>query len=172
MCGGDIITRKEREMSIIVNVVDVEKNKLKLADGTTVSILKIEPINFKLKSKAEQLIILDSYKYFFKLCDFDMQVLIQTQKADTKKHVEEVRKCILYEPQIGDLAEDYMKLIDDITDVRGSISRKFFIILKTKSESEEVETAKIIEGLRGCGNNVVQCSEEETLNVLRSGYKI
>ena len=50
-----------------------------------VKIAKIKPINFSLKSELEKEAILNSYKLFLKTCNFNMQILIQSNKGCRKQ---------------------------------------------------------------------------------------
>ena len=53
---------------------------IKLKNSTYVKILKVEPINYNLKSELEKEAILNSYKSFIKSCNFNLQILIQSKK--------------------------------------------------------------------------------------------
>lgn len=63
-------------------IQDVDKNGIiKLKNTNTfVKILKVQPINFNLKTPLEKDAILNSYKIFLKTCNFNLQILIHTNK--------------------------------------------------------------------------------------------
>ena len=52
---------------------------IKLKNNCYVMIMKVKPINYNLKSNFEKEAILNSYKIFLKTCNFDIQIIIQTQ---------------------------------------------------------------------------------------------
>lgn len=133
--------------------------------------MQVEPINFKLKSLSEQQSILNSYKSFLKSCDFDFQIYVQTQKADIDNHIREVEKCVMYEEDISDMARDYIDFIKELSKNRGSISRKFFIILKINQENSQNKINKIKSGLMDCGNLVRICEREELNKIIKNCYK-
>lgn len=60
---------------------------IKLEENLYVKIIQINPINFNLKSELEKEAILNSYKLFLKTCNFDIQILIQSNKEDLSKHI-------------------------------------------------------------------------------------
>ena len=60
----------------------LDNGTIKLKNNKYVKILKIIPINFNLKSNLEKESILASYKVFLKTCDFDIQILIQSNKEN------------------------------------------------------------------------------------------
>ena len=51
-----------------------------MKNGNILKILKIEPINYNLKSDLEKKSILNSYKIFLKTCGFDIQIIIKSNK--------------------------------------------------------------------------------------------
>ena len=55
---------------------------IKLKNNTYIKLIKIYPINFNLKSDFEKETILNSYKIFLKTCNFNFQILIQSNKQD------------------------------------------------------------------------------------------
>lgn len=166
------IEEKTKWLEDIVKITKIENNKIYLRDGNVLNILKIEPINIKLKSLAERNAIFESYKYFLKSCDFDFQIFVQTEKTNIKKHIDEIRKSMSCEPEISALAEDYLNLIKDISNTKGSISRKFYIIFKAKTDEEENRVQKVVEGLKTSGNFAIQCSNEEIKKIIKECYKV
>ena len=129
-----IIFEIDKPMNQFYFIQEVKKNRVILMSGEEITILKVQPINFKLKSEVEREKILESYQSFLKQCDFDMQIFIETGKADIENHLKAIEKCLMYEPYMQDMAEDYIQLIKEISEVRGSISRKFYIVIKTNDK--------------------------------------
>lgn len=68
-------------------IIKINKNKY-------IKILKIIPINYNLKSDLEKNSILNSYKIFLKTCDFNIQILIQSNKENLEKHIFNIEKNI------------------------------------------------------------------------------
>lgn len=167
----EIIDEKIRPLERIIKISKVDKNKIILKNGTEISILKVEPINFRLKSVSERNAVLESYKYFLKSCNFNFQIFIQTEKTDVKKHIEEIKKCIDCEPKLEELANDYINLVREISEIRGSISRKFYIVLNSKINDECNNTYKIIDGLKATGNIVTLCETKEIIRIIQECYK-
>ena len=50
---------------------------IELNEGSYLKILEVVPINYNLKSDLEKEAILNSYKLFFKTCNFNIQILMQ-----------------------------------------------------------------------------------------------
>lgn len=170
---GDCILKNTDSKKISISklnyVEDIEEYAVKLPDRRKISILKVEPINFNLKSKVEQKIILESYKLLLKQCNFNFQIYIQTQKTNIDNHIDEVKKCIQSEPKLQDMAEDYINLISLISNSKSSISRKFYMVFE-----EEINDSRekiIIDSLKLCGNIVTKCESKEILNLFNCCFK-
>ena len=63
----------------------LENGIIKLKNSSYIKILEIIPINFNLKSELEKEAILNSYKIFLKTCNFNFQILIQSNKENLEK---------------------------------------------------------------------------------------
>ena len=70
----------------------LENGIIKTKDKNYVKIIKVNPINFNLKSELEKKAILNSYKIFLKSCNFDIQILIKSKKQSLKEHIENINK--------------------------------------------------------------------------------
>jgi len=151
-----------------------------------IKILKVEPINFNLKTILEKESILNSYKIFLKTCNFDIQILIQSNKEDLSKHfskLEEVNKK--EQENIKKYLNQYIEFIQEFNKKRKSSSKNFYILIKeipeNKKEILKIEKIlcenlnekyfKIKECLSRCGNIVKQYEEkEEVENVINSFF--
>ncbi|MBR3887562.1 MAG: ATP-binding protein [Clostridia bacterium] len=142
------------------NYIETKKNKICL--------LEVTPINFLLRSIREQRIILEAYKSFIKQCEFDIQFFIQTTKVNIDEHIEKIKTCLKFEPEICEMAEDYMQFLERFSNDRRSVARRFFIVIENNDESK---IQKISQGLKACGNNVKVCTKEECKEILKECYK-
>lgn len=166
------MNNKERYVQDILPKVIINDECIKVVgEKARICILNVEPIGFKLKSENEQCTILELYKIFLKKCNFDFQILIQSEKEDISKHIEKIERCINYENKIKDITKSYMELLKEIFEVRGNISKKFYIILKLKEE-DEFKIDKVIEGLSACGNSARVCNKKEITKILRNCFQI
>jgi len=79
----------------------LDKGIIKLKDDSYIKIIKVIPINYNLKSELEKQAILNSYKIFLKTCNFDIQILIQSNKEDLSKHILNINKQIENEENLN-----------------------------------------------------------------------
>ncbi len=108
-----------------------EDGFIKLKNNKLVKILKINPINYNLKSDLEKESILNSYKLFLKTCNFNIQILIQSSKEDLTHHIENIHKNISKKENkyLEKVASNYINYIQKINLIRKSSSKNFYIIL-------------------------------------------
>jgi len=153
-------------------------------------ILKINPINYDLKSNLEKESILNSYKIFLKSCDFDIQILIQSKKEDISKTISNMQKIKEKNEKIEEIKQMYIKYINQQNVEKKSASKNFYIIIRKKIDTlkkekedllaEEMKAYeylnecyfKIKETLTRCGNIVNEVnSKKEITNIFNSFIK-
>ena len=158
---------------------------IKMKNKEYVKILKIEPINFNLKTILEKESILNSYKIFLKTCNFDIQILIQSKKEDLSKHFSNLEKVNIDEQEnIKKYLNNYIDFIQKFNKKRKSSSKNFYILIKeipeNKKEFSKMEKIlceklnekyfKIKECLSRCGNIVKQFEEKEEVEKIINSF--
>lgn len=155
----------------------LENGVIKLKNKNYIKIVKIIPINFELKSNLEKEAILNSYKIFFKTCNFDIQILIQSNKKDLSNHISKIKEKNKEEKEnIKKLSEKYINYIKKINIEKKSSSKNFYILIKEIPEIKKQKiniNEKIIfdklndkyfnikECLSRCGNVVIDISDKK-----------
>ena len=155
----------------------LENGIIKTKDKNYVKIIKVNPINFNLKSELEKKAILNSYKIFLKSCNFDIQILIKSKKQSLKEHIENINKNKQKENEkIKNIINKYIENIKLINSKNKSDAKHFFILIKEIQEKNNEENCieqlnekyfKIKELLSKCGNTIIninsQCEVEKIL---------
>ena len=149
---------------------------IKLKNNKYIKIIKITPINFNLKSNLEKEAILNSYKIFLKTCNFNVQILIQSNKQDLKNNIKNIEKNLKIENKsyLNEIGKNYIKFINEINSVKNSSSKDFYIIIdqnkKSENDLEDLISGelndkyyKIKECLLRCGNNVKDINKKEEI---------
>ena len=152
---------------------------VKTKDNRLIKIIKINPINYNLKSDLEKEAILNSYKIFLKTCNFDIQILIQSNKRDLTPHIKNIQKNISKKQNkyLKEISKEYINYINKINLNRKSASKDFFIIISNKINSkkdsfnsEEIlkndlkeKYFKIKECLSRSGNSVFELSTKQEI---------
>lgn len=155
----------------------LENGIIKLKNKNYIKILKIIPINFELKSNLEKEAILNSYKIFLKTCNFDIQILIQSNKKDLSNHISKIKEKNKEEKEnIKKLSEKYINYIKKLNIEKKSSSKNFYILIKENPEIKKTKTNinekitfdklndkyfSIKECLSRCGNVVIDISDKK-----------
>ena len=160
----------------------LENGIIKINKNKYIKILKIIPINYNLKSDLEKKTILNSYKILLKTCNFNIQILIQSNKEDLSQHILKIKKNISKKENkiFEKIANNYIKYINKINSERKSSSKDFYIIISNEikdkkyySQTEEVlkkdlkeKYFKIKECLSRSGNLVSEVSTKKDVEKL------
>ena len=154
-----------------------ENGIIKLINNKFIKIMKVNPINFNLKSNLEKDAILNSYKIFLKTCNFNFQILVQSNKEDLTKHIDKIEKNLIQENNlIQNISKKYIQYIKQLNHEKKSSSKNFYIILKCKNENKEIlndedylieklneQYFKIKECLSRCGNIVSDINNKKQI---------
>ena len=149
---------------------------IKLKNENYIKIIQIIPINFNLKSQLEKEAILNSYKIFLKTCNFNIQILIQSNKEDLSQHILQIKKNIQKKENkyLNELSENYIKFIQNLNHSKKSASKDFYLIISNEN-SENFNSTEIIENdlkekyfkikecLSRCGNDVIELSDKKEI---------
>lgn len=149
---------------------------IKLEENLYVKIIQINPINFNLKSELEKEAILNSYKLFLKTCNFDLQILIQSNKEDLSKHISKINSQKNIEKEnIKKISDNYIGYIKNLNQNKKSSNKRFYIIIKNSKTHENIKTEEMIieelndnfykikECLARCGNVVKDISKKQEI---------
>ena len=127
-----------------------------------IKLIRVQPINFNLKTTLEKEAILNSYKILLKTCNFNLQILIHTNKEDISKIVSNVKKS--NNDSISIISKKYIEFLNKINSEKQTSTKNYYIIIDEQSEIEKY--FKIKECLNKCGNQVKECKKEDVIKVL------
>ena len=150
---------------------------VKTKNNKYLKIIKIIPINYSLKSELEKKSILNSYKVFLKTCNFNIQIIIQSNKEDLSKHIKNINNQIKKEKQknnnIVNYSKKYIDFINKKNKEKNSSSKNFYILIDSQNNLENKENLiiqdlndkylKINDNLIRCGNKVEEIKQKEEL---------
>lgn len=123
--------------------------------------------------------ILNSYKIFLKTCNFDIQILIQSNKEDLSHHISKIKNNVNNEKneKLKIISENYTEYIINLNKIKKSSSKDFYIIISNEKikNNENINSYEIIkndlkekyfkikECLSRCGNSVIEINEKEKI---------
>lgn len=108
-------------------------------DASVRAIIKVEPINFELKSENEQNGIIYGYQSFINSLEFPIQIVVQSKKLDLEQYLlklEEAKKSM-----VSDLlriqTEDYVDFVRRLISVANIMSKRFYVVVNYAAVSKE-----------------------------------
>ena len=157
----------------------IENGVIELKNGKLCKVLEVYPVNFALKSKIEQESILYQYKNFLSVCDFDIQILVQSKKGNLDNHIAVIEENMKKEKSLEtkELMQEYINMIKKES-LKNAISKRFFIIFFSTQDKKgykehcilelNEKALKIKETLDKCGNYVKDFDEDnkELINMI------
>ena len=109
---------------------------IKINNFTFIKIIKVSSINFNLKSEFEKEAILNSYKIFLKTCQFNFQILIQSNKKDLSKNISIINNQLKsVNNKISEISKKYIKYINELNNKNKSSSKNFYLIIKYENKN-------------------------------------
>ena len=148
---------------------------IKLRNNNYIKLIKVNPINYNLKSDLEKKSILNSYKIFLKTCNFNIEILIQSKREDLEKHINNIRK------NTNIKENKYLEKLANENITKKSSTKEYYIIISKNKENNIIDDIiknelkenffKIKECLSRCGNQVNEISsKDEIIKILYSFF--
>ncbi len=110
---------------------EIRDNIILMKDGSSRMILKINALNFNLKSTEEQDAIIISYQRFLNSLSFPIQIVIRSLKVDIEAYINRLKNIALKQ-QNALLQEQTYKYVDFLTnliDLAQIMKKEFYIIV-------------------------------------------
>ena len=155
------------DMASLIPIEKIENGNIFLKNNKKVSVFKFEPTNFKLKTLMEQESILEGYKLFLKRCNFDMQLIVQTQKRDLAEYIMMLKGKLIGNDEVREMLNDYIGFLKEAVESKNIVSKNLYILVEINSLNEEDVFMKISESLRACDNEVKKCTNQEVVNIIK-----
>ena len=172
-------------VSSYLPIRQIKNGVILTTDHRYIKLIEILPINFLLRSSAEQRNIVMSFMSYLKIAPVNLQFKIISKKADIAEYIEKIKEEAAEEKdeRVRLLQEDYAGLIETLGR-KEAVTRRFFLIFEYQSYNHNknpaekdvllymrsaVQTAK--KYLSQCGNAVLE-HENDTRFLVDVLYQI
>jgi hypothetical protein len=152
---ADFIPLKEIKDSLIIT-----KDNRKLA------VLKITPINFSIKPDESKQAIAVAFQKFLNSLDFQIQIIMNTERLDLQEYFSEVSKRIKNTERFNLLFEGYKKHLESITKENDVMNRVFYVIIPEKTDID-IQLQICQNKLTNIGLKSVRLTNAELTKLLR-----
>ena len=125
-----------------INIININENGIIIIKNKIIKIIKVEPINYNLKSELEKQEILNNYKKLFNSINFNIQIIIHSKKQSLDKQI----RLLKQNTENIELIEKYINYIKEKNENKNSACKNFYIIFGEDTEEKiEVKINKINE---------------------------
>lgn len=154
-----------------IPIEKIENGIIYTKDHRYIKIAEVAPINFLLRSAAEQRGIIYSFLSYLKISPVKLQCKVLTRRADISRHTETVRREMALEPnaQCRQMQEDYLRFVGKIGS-REAVTRRFFLIFEyepwgapRRGEEESEAVISLQSAVRTAASYLRQCGNEVLL---------
>lgn len=112
-------------------IAGIQDGVVIMNDASVRAIIKVEPINFELKSETEQNAIIYSYQAFLNSLEFPVQIVIHSKKLDLERYLlrlEQDKKVVTNE-LLRIQIEDYVDFVRRLISIANIMSKRFYMIV-------------------------------------------
>ena len=126
--SGDVKFRNLVSTQQAIPILDVRDDIVILKDGTYVKLMEFSPINFELRSPAEQDGIISQFASVIRTWPKDVHIKVMSVPSNVDQFVNELYDCMEKESssECKKLQQDQIDMLERISQTQGS-SRRFFV---------------------------------------------
>lgn len=94
-------------------------------------IMPVTPLNFALKSTAEQQVIVDQFQGFLNALHFPLQIVVQSRRLDVNRYLKDLLKIrdAQTNPLLQQLTDDYVSFVGRLVSVANIMQKRFWLVL-------------------------------------------
>jgi type IV secretory pathway VirB4 component len=110
---------------------EIRDNIVIMKDGSARIVLRVQAINFLLKSEQEQDSIIYSFQHFLNALDFPIQILVRSLKVDIDGYLTRLKNTTAGQtnPLLRDQSERYIEFLTNLVNVAQIMKKEFYIII-------------------------------------------
>lgn len=110
---------------------EIRDNLLIMKDGSTRMILKVQALNFNLKSSEEQDSIIIGYQRFLNSLRFPVQIIIRSLKVDIDAYVSKLKNLAVKQqnPLLQEQTYRYIDFLTNLIDMAQIMKKEFYIVV-------------------------------------------
>ena len=113
-------------------IAGIQDGVIIMSDGSVRAVVKVDPVNFELKSEQEQNGIIYAYQSFLNSLEYPIEIVVQSKKLDLERYL------IKLQAKLKDMdnellrlqTEDYIDFIRRLISVANIMSKKFYVVVK------------------------------------------
>ncbi|MAG53064.1 MAG: hypothetical protein CMH62_03830 [Nanoarchaeota archaeon] len=126
-----------RNFNYFIGVKEIKNNYIHLPDkNKRVAILKVQPINFTIKTDEEKDTIVLQFQKLLNSIDFPIQILINTDTLDIKDYLDSLKRRIKKNKLYKKLFKQYQEYITSTIAKNSIMNRNFYLVIPEATNIE------------------------------------
>jgi hypothetical protein len=119
-------------------IAEIKEDAVVLKNGGLRAVLKVNALNFNLKSELEQQGIIAGYQAFLNTIIFPIQILIRSTRLNIDPYIQSLRKKAETQtsPLMKDQTVDYADFMEKLVDIADIMQKNFYIIVPVDAPSK------------------------------------
>lgn len=118
---------------------EIRDNMMIMKDGSSRMVLRVQALNFNLKSQEEQDAILMSYQRFLNALNFPIQIIIRSLRVDIESYILKLRTLSDNQknPLLKEQTDRYIDFLLTLIDLAQIMKKEFYIVIPFDFENNE-----------------------------------
>ncbi len=128
-------TKEKIQMFFKVNKENIKDNFIIIKDKK-LAVLRVEPLNFDIKTNEEKEAILFSFQRFLNSLDFPIQILMTTETLNLDSYLDSLKGRIsnLKDKRADEIFDSYQNHMKNVVKENSALNRNFYLVIKETSD--------------------------------------
>ncbi len=117
---------------------EIRGNCMIMKDGSSRMVLKVQALNFNLKSEQEQDSIIYGYQRFLNSLRFPIQIIVRSLKVDIESYLLKLKNLALKQanPLLQEQTYRYIDFLSNLIDMAQIMKKDFYIVVPFDQDAE------------------------------------
>ncbi|MDD4530539.1 MAG: hypothetical protein PHO80_03255 [Candidatus Gracilibacteria bacterium] len=118
---------------------EIRDNLIVMKDGSSRIILRVNAVNFNLKSIEEQDSIIYTYQRFLNSLRFPIQILVRSLKVDVEDYLNKLKNLAIKQtnPLLQEQTYRYIDFLKNLVDIAQIMKKEFYIVIPFDEEENK-----------------------------------
>lgn len=119
-------------------IAEMKEDTVVLKNGGLRAVLKVNALNFNLKSEVEQQGIIAGYQSFVNTLIFPVQILVRSTRLNIDPYIQTIkdRADVQKSPLLKEQTVDYAKFMEKLVDIADIMQKNFYVIVPVDAPSK------------------------------------
>jgi len=139
----DTVRKKKKPFSLSTQrylpIAEVREDTAILKNGGLRAVLKVNSINFNLKSEIEQQGIISGYQSFVNTLIFPVQILIRSTRLNIDPYIQSMKDRAQHQqsPLLKEQTLDYADFMEKLVDIADIMQKSYYIVVPVDAPTKE-----------------------------------